>query len=129
MHPVPVLIFTACLSRSHQGYSAAPRAIPTELLFTVTFLLHICQRGNGLLSRCLPWGAGAPGSAWKVSGSTGHPLLAPQPLWTTVTTSIPGLWETEDMAGLRWGDNDKNGHIPIMWRWLMQPNFSMVLKT
>lgn len=47
---------------------------------------------------CVPRGAGAPGSAWKVSGSTGHPLLVPQPLWTRITTSIPGLWETEDQA-------------------------------
>ena len=38
-------------------------------------------------------------SAWKVSGSTGHPLLVPQPLWAIMTTSIHGLREAQDMAG------------------------------
>lgn len=99
-------------------------AIPTKLLFTVIFLLHIRQRVNALSSDCLPCGAGAPGSAWKVSGSTGHPLLVPQPLWTRIT--IPSLaygklrtWQgsgggtmTKLDMFLSCGDNQCNLHLP-----------------
>lgn len=70
---------------------------------------------------CLPRGAGAPGSAWKVSGSTVYPSLVPQPSWTRTTISIPGLQEH--------GRSNKNGHVPTMWVGFMQSKSSMILKS
>lgn len=62
-----------------------------------------------------------PGSAWKVSGSTGRPLPVSQPLGTIITTSIPGLQEGQDVVG--------GNMFLIMWRWLTHSTSFLILKS